>query len=254
MRRTIFHLAGLSLAWAVLFGMVQEMMGQEAGEQLAPGPRLVQFSGTLKDQSGQPLTGVQGITFALYREQSGGAALWLETQNVQLDEQGRYGVLLGSTQAEGLPQELFSSNEARWLGVQVNLPGEPEQPRVLLVSVPYALKAADAETLGGLPASAFVLAKTAVASTSLLADKGGLPVAAMSDGFTTAAVSGTGTTNKVVKWTDGAAGTLGDSAIFESGGQVGIGTTTPGSLLNVVQLGGIYNIGQLRIFNSAGAG
>ncbi|MBI3896482.1 MAG: hypothetical protein HY313_11190, partial [Acidobacteria bacterium] len=81
-----------------------------------------------------------------------------------------------------------------------------------------------------------------------------LPVAAFSDGFTTAAVSGTGTTNKVVKWTDGAAGTLGDSAIFESGGQVGIGTTTPGSLLNVVQLGGIYNIGQLRIFNSAGAG
>ena len=40
----------------------------------------------------------------------------------------------------------------------MNLPGEVEQPRVLLVSVPYALKAADADTLGGLPASAFVLA------------------------------------------------------------------------------------------------
>src|SRR3990170_1578308 len=35
-----------------------------------------------------------------------------------------------------------------------------EQPRILLVSVPYALKAADAETLGGKPASAFVLARS----------------------------------------------------------------------------------------------
>ncbi|MBI3895184.1 MAG: hypothetical protein HY313_04565, partial [Acidobacteria bacterium] len=202
------------LSWGVFLGGV-------SAQEPSNGPsRLMQVNGVLKDTMGQPLTGVQGITFALYREQSGGAALWLETQNVQLDEQGRYSVLLGSTQSEGLPQELFSSNEARWLGVQVNLPGEVEQPRVLLVSVPYALKAADAETLGGLPASAFVLAssaKEAIASTSLTTDKGGLPVAAFSDGFTTAAVSGTGTTNKVVKWTDGAAGTLGDSAIFESG-------------------------------------
>lgn len=36
--------------------------------------------------------------------------------------------------------------------------GQEEQPRVLLVAVPYALKAGDAETIGGLPASAFVLA------------------------------------------------------------------------------------------------
>ena len=67
-------------------------------------------------------------------------------------------VLVGATRPEGLPLDLFSTDEARWLGVQANLPGEEEQPRVLLVSVPYALKAADAETLGGKPASACVLA------------------------------------------------------------------------------------------------
>src|SRR5713226_581774 len=65
---------------------------------------------------------------------------------------------LRATKSEGLPLELFTSGEPRWLGVRVQLPGEVEQPRVLLVSVPYALKAADAETLGGKPASAFVLA------------------------------------------------------------------------------------------------
>jgi trimeric autotransporter adhesin len=40
----------------------------------------------------------------------------------------------------------------------VRVQGQEEQPRVLLLSVPYALKAADAQTLGGLPASAFVQA------------------------------------------------------------------------------------------------
>src|SRR6266436_5318569 len=123
-----------------------------------PVPRLVKFAGTLKDELGKPRTGVVGVTFAIYKEQEGGAALWLETQNVEFDDQGHYTVLLGATRNEGLPLELFTSGESRWLGVQVQLPGEVEQPRVLLVSVPYALKAADAETLSGLPASAFALA------------------------------------------------------------------------------------------------
>src|SRR6266436_4590146 len=123
-----------------------------------PVPRLVKFAGTLKDELGKPRTGVVGVTLAIYKEQEGGAALWLETQNVQLDEQGHYSVLLGATKSEGLPLELFSSGEPRWLGVIVQLPREVEGPRVLLVSVPYALKAADADALGGIPASAFVLA------------------------------------------------------------------------------------------------
>src|SRR5437764_13274071 len=40
-------------------------------------------------------------------------------------------------------------------------------------------------------------------------------------------VAGTGTTNQLVKWTDGAAGTLGDSILTELNGKIGIGTTTP---------------------------
>jgi len=121
-------------------------------------PRLIKFAGTLKDAQGKPLSNTVGLTFAIYKDQEGGAPLWLETQNAQLEEQGHYSVLLGATKSEGLPLELFSSGEPRWLGVLVQLPGEVEAPRVLLVSVPYALKAADADTLGGIPASAFVLA------------------------------------------------------------------------------------------------
>ena len=65
----------------------------------------------------------------------------------------------GSTTATGLPGDLFSQQEQRWLGVQVQ--GEPEQPRVLMVSVPYAFKAHEAETLGGRSVSDFVLANGA---------------------------------------------------------------------------------------------
>ena len=128
-------------------------------------PRLIKFSGELRDLAGKPLTGAVDAHFAIYRAQQDAAPIWEETQTLQLDEQGRYSVLLGAMQAEGLPVELFTSGEARWLGMQVgNL---PEQPRVLMVSVPYALKAADAETLGGKPASAYALAGQA--ATTVLA-------------------------------------------------------------------------------------
>jgi hypothetical protein len=127
---------------------------------------------------------VQAVTFALYAEESGGAPLWIETQNVtcsnesdsesgasNADTQCHYMVRLGSMREDGLPQDLFTSNEARWLGVRVN--GGEEQPRVLLVSVPYALKAADAETLGGKPISAFVLAPSVANSAEQTKSAGG---------------------------------------------------------------------------------
>src|ERR1700680_3491573 len=81
-------------------------------------PHLVKFSGNVKDLNGKPLTGIAGLTFALYKEDRGGAVLWLETQNVQLDNSGRYSVMLGATKPDGLPADLFTSGEARWLGVQ----------------------------------------------------------------------------------------------------------------------------------------
>lgn len=124
-------------------------------------PRLIKHGGTLRDRSGAPRAGTVGILFAIYSEQQGGAALWQESQNVQLDANGRYSVLLGSSLE--IPQDVFAANAARWLGVQVLADAEPEQARMLLVSVPYALKAQDADTLGGRPASSYV-------SSEMLAD------------------------------------------------------------------------------------
>jgi 6-phosphogluconolactonase (cycloisomerase 2 family) len=158
------------------------------------------------------------VTFAIYKEQEGGAALWLETQNVELDEAGRYTVLLGATKSAGLPLELFLGGETRWLGAQVQLPGEVEQRRVLLVSVPYALKAADAETLGGKPASVYVTTEQgAVAGTTVK----GKASASTGTGLISPALSGTGSTNVVAKWLDNM-GALGNSQITDDGTNVNL--------------------------------
>ena len=118
-------------------------------------PRVVPFDGVVADQLGRARTGVVSLTFAFYEEQTGGVPLWVEIQAVELGAEGGYTVLLGAMTPDGLPLQLFATGAARWLGVQAE--GQAEGPRVLLASAPYALKAADAETLGGLPVSAFAL-------------------------------------------------------------------------------------------------
>src|ERR1700686_2734113 len=137
---------------------------QGATTSSATVPRLVNFSGKTADAQGKPISGIAGVTLAIYKDQYEGSPLWLETQNVQADTKGNYTVQLGATKPDGLPLDLFSSGEARWLGVAIN--GGTEQPRVLLLSVPYALKALDADTLGGRPASSFMIAPTAASSAS----------------------------------------------------------------------------------------
>jgi hypothetical protein len=177
-------------------------------------PNVVNYNGTLTDAGGKPHAAISGVTFSLYRDSEGGTPLWIETQNIQPDSHGHFSAKLGSTSGHGLPADLFASGEARWLGVQVQ--GQAEQPRVLLLSVPYALKALDAETLGGKPASAFL---TAPSSNSGIANPA-------------TNVTGSGTKDFLPMWTGKTK--LGNSNVFQStSGQIGIGTTAPGSMLDV---------------------
>jgi hypothetical protein len=151
----------------------------------------------------------------------------METQNVTTDTDGHYTALLGATQSAGLPAELFTSEQARWVGVQVQ--GQPEQPRVLLVSAPYALKAGDAETIGGLPPSAFVLAAPSAAasgSASSTAQRNATPDA-------TTDVTTTGGTANYLPFFNGASSIV-DSVVYQTAaGRIGIGTTTPAATLDV---------------------
>jgi trimeric autotransporter adhesin len=156
----------------------------------------------------------------IFANETGGEPLFAETQTVAIHRTGTYKVNLGATRTNGLPTDLFSTGEARWLEVQIE--GQAAQPRVLLTSVPYAMKSADAATLGGLPASAFMLA-----GSNAAADQ----AAAANAVGNASSVTATGTAGYVSKFSN--ATTLIDSSIFVSGSDIGIGTTTPKATLDV---------------------
>ena len=120
-------------------------------------PPVVRLEGVFVPADGMPAGAVETVTVGLYADDQGGAPLWEETQDARVDVSGRYALLFGATAERGLPLGLFGA-EPRWLDVRFARGGP--QPRVLLGSVPYALRAANADTLGGLPASAFQRTET----------------------------------------------------------------------------------------------
>ena len=240
--------------------------GPQANEP-SPGtivPRLMKFSGALHDATGKPLSGTVDVTFSLYSTEAGGNPLWFETQSVQADELGQYTALLGAMHTEGLPIELFTSGEVRWLGIQVGLEAE-QQPRVLLVSVPYALKAGDAETLGGKPASAYMLSDsqdaTATTTTTTTSATNTAPNGTSAKdqkshkANTTPLVcsplgsDGAASVNSIAMFTT--ACNVESSVIAQAGGLVGVGTASPGAQLDV-QNSSAQNSIALRATNTNG--
>src|ERR1700722_125898 len=191
-------------------------------------PNLISYSGTLKDAGGRALSSVSGVTFLLYRDEQGGAPLWLETQSVKPDATGRYSVQLGAANASGIPANLFVNGEPRWLAVKVS--DQPESQRVLLVAVPYAMKAADAETIGGLPPSAFVLAAPPIGGAVSANGNATSPAV-----LPPASVTGSGTADFIPLWTSTSA--LTNSVLFQTGSgtaaKIGINSTTPAATLDV---------------------
>ncbi len=184
-------------------------------------PRFIPFSGTLHDSSGKPIAETVQAMFSLYADQQGGPQLWSETQDLHPDANGHYAVQIGSSLTTGVPQEIFSRVEARWLGVSIA--GGPEEPRVMLLSVPYALKAGDATTLGGLPPSAFLQAGAIGEPVTESSAKDAPSASGAATSQAQAAIEGQGTSGYLPAWTG--ANTIGDSIVYQSGSSIRVGTT-----------------------------
>jgi hypothetical protein len=189
----------LLLALAVL----PSLASAQDPQAVTPTTRLIPYTAALPDAGADGAAGARTITFALFDEAEGGTLLWSETQTVSVDARGRYAAHLGSVTA--LPLEIFRSEQARWLEVTVD---GKAQPRTMLVAVPYALRAADAETLGGKPVSAFMLNR-----------EGRRPI------FDAPALDGTGLAGTFALWTD--ADTVSNSILWQVGNRISIFTADP---------------------------
>jgi hypothetical protein len=190
-------------------------------------PRLIQVTGVFQPADGQAASAVEIVTVSIYAEPDGALPVWQERQSVAVEKTtGRFTLLLGASYPDGIPAEVFGAGQAQWMSVLFERAGEREQARVRIASVPYALKASDAETLGGLPASAYLRAPDGGSVASATA-----PAATSMDVPVSEPDVLPGTTNFLAKYVSGA--NVGNSAVYETGGLVGIGTTTPGEILHV---------------------
>lgn len=126
-----------------------------SGISTAQPPGLVNYQGSLTDDTGTPVPdGSYDMRFYLFNAETGGSQLdWNspdgEEQSV-LVINGVYNIQLGSV--EPLNPDIFSGGTA-WLETAIYYPGtgawETMSPRQEITSVPYALKAGDADTLAG---------------------------------------------------------------------------------------------------------
>lgn len=123
------------------------------GDSMAqPVPPNVSFQGILTDAAGVPVDGFLSITFRLYEGPDATEAAWEELQTGILLQDGAFNVVLGETSPI---EPHFLASEELYLGIQVE--GDSElSPRVLVSSVPYALRAQESEVAqrvvdGGVP-------------------------------------------------------------------------------------------------------
>jgi hypothetical protein len=99
---------------------------------LAEVPRKMNYQGILKDENGEVVPDdIYEFNFAIYGEESGGYAYWVETQSVNTIN-GIFYVLLGS-----INEIVYFPESDAWLGIQIG--DNPEMtPRKRITSVGYS--------------------------------------------------------------------------------------------------------------------
>ena len=99
----------------------------------------VSYNGRLTNSVGDPVTaGSYNITFRIFRDLTGGAALWSDTYNVPVDADGLFSVLLGPIDASVFYDPAYSSGYGvRYLEIQVD-GDSPMTPRNQISASPYA--------------------------------------------------------------------------------------------------------------------
>lgn len=99
----------------------------------AAAPQIIPLQGVLTDAGGTPISTAVVVQFYLYPAQTGGSALWTETQTIT-PQDGLFVAYLGSQTA--VPLTVFRDNSTLYLAIKVGT--DAEMPRILLGTTPYA--------------------------------------------------------------------------------------------------------------------
>jgi len=229
----------LRLAWLLVASVLAPLCSQAQSNQAQP-PGQISYQGFLTDGNGVPLAPTTpqnySVLFNIYTAGTGGTTLWGESQVVTVDR-GFFTVLLGVGSAINGTfhtndlTSLFNANNAqsRYVGLTVQgLPGVTTEiaPRLQLLSAPFALMAANAVN------AAFA---TNAGSASYATNA--------------ANVTGSGTIQSTNLASNIGVWSASGGNIFRPGGNVGIGTSTPSSLLNLKGGNLTLNSGSLLMDN-----
>src|SRR6185295_5302874 len=68
----------IALVWLACVPILHAQQITGGSTALTPVPRVVWFSGSFRPADGLPVTAVETVTLAVYRDQEGGNALWQE--------------------------------------------------------------------------------------------------------------------------------------------------------------------------------
>jgi hypothetical protein len=123
---------------AYLAALLLLMLSAALSLRAAP-PQTIAYQGFLTSNTGVPVNANMSMVFSLYNVANGGTALWSETQSVTVTN-GVYTVVFGNITQITLP---FDAQY--YLGVKVGTDAEMT-PRPPLTAVPYAFRAAKADT------------------------------------------------------------------------------------------------------------
>jgi hypothetical protein len=117
---------------------------------LAQVPQATSFTGRLVDDLGNPLPGPVDLELRVFDMAAAGALLYSELHlETTLGPTGVFSVQLGlGTNPSGTFGTALFADADRWLEVVVD--GDVLSPRERITSVPWALRASEADTLGGL--------------------------------------------------------------------------------------------------------
>ena len=194
-------------------------------------PQLLQHQGYMSNNQGIPATGSANLTFNLYTVESEGSSVWTQTMPVTFDA-GYYSVDLGPGTPE-LSITLFNGSDL-YLGV--TLEGQDEfLPRMPITSVPYAFRSGAVEgevkAVGGLVVDGVEVINDQqqwAGNNISFNDLADVP-SEWADGDDVG-LEGSGTDGALAQFAESG---LGDSAIVESDGKIGVGTADPQSTVHV---------------------